>query len=329
MHAIFESPQGPKVTTCRLPLLIPVLCPSSTSQPRDRAVLVTWPRHCTHNLHFGVSHLKHPYGMEHCPSWAAAHLDPSCNPVPWQRTSSSSLQHTTTPRKSRTLPFFALAAYNSSLLNAFNPATYSGNSTAINVIDPTNEVYITSAIQWQHSDQNWITGSGYYVEEWDFDVSANGSLTGSCTIDEDDDTLNACGTLKFPTGFNDPFNCTGSFPTNFATLYDIENSTVDATLGDDSGAVSIRGITPNGVHAVLNFSGTFWPNSTAFSQLGIQEEHAVAPATSTNVWLYKPTSTAGASKGTKQTTKPNAATRVEAMQFGLYGRAFLSLFGVC
>ena len=223
-------------------------------------------------------------------------------------------------------PFFALAAYNSSLLDAFDQATYSGNSTAIKVIDPTNEVYITSAIQWQHSDQNWVTGSGYYVEEWDFGVAANGSLTGSCTIDEFDDTLNACGTLKFPTGVNDPFNCTGSLPTNFATLYDIENSTVDATLSDNSGVVSIRGITPNGVHVVMNFSGTFWPNSTAFSQLGIQDEHAVAPATSTNVWLYKPTSTAGASKGTKQTTKPNAATRVEAMQFGVYGRVFLLLF---
>jgi hypothetical protein len=223
-------------------------------------------------------------------------------------------------------PFFALAAYNSSLLNAFDQATYSGNLTAIKVIDPTNEVYITSAIQWQHSDQNWVTGSGYYVEEWDFGAAANGSLTGSCTIDEFNDTLNACGTLKFPTGVNDPFNCTGSLPTNFATLYDIENSTVDATLSDDSGVVSIRGITPNGVHVVMNFSGTFWPNSTAFSQLGIQDEHAVAPATSTNVWLYKPTSTAGASKGTKQTTKPNAATCVEATQVGVYGRVFLLLF---
>jgi hypothetical protein len=109
-------------------------------------------------------------------------------------------------------------------------------------------------------------------------------------------------------------------------LHRVFNSTIDATLSNDSGSVTIRGITANSVGVVLSFNGTFWPNSTAFSRLGIQEEHAVAPATSSNVWLYKPTSTVGASKGTKQTTKPNAATRVEAMQFGVFEGVLLSLF---
>jgi hypothetical protein len=168
-------------------------------------------------------------------------------------------------------PFFALAAYNSSLLNSFNPAAYTGgnNASAFKVVDPTNEIYITSAIQWQAASQNGTTGFGYYVEEWDFGVAANGSLTGSCTIDALEDNLNVCGTLQFPISTQNPLNCTGSLLPNFARLYDVENSTIDAALSDTSGAVTIQGVTDDSVGIVVSFNGTFWVNSTAFSQLGV------------------------------------------------------------
>jgi hypothetical protein len=206
-------------------------------------------------------------------------------------------------------PFFALATYNASLLNLFGPASYTGGNSTFEVVDPTNDIYITSAIQWQAESQTSTTGFGYYVEEWDFEVAANGSLIGSCTINTLQDDVNICGTLQFPLHFQDPLNCTGSLLPNFVRLYNVENSTIDATLSDTSGAVTIRGVTEDSVGIAMSFNGTFWANSTAFSQLGAQDEHAVGPATSTSVWLYKPTTTAGAK--TSKPMNPNAATRVE------------------
>jgi len=227
----------------------------------------------------------------------------------------NSSTHTTYP------PFFALAAYNSLLLNSFDPATYSGNSTAIKGVNPANEIYITSAIQWQDSNQNWTTGSGYYVEEWDFGVATNGSLTGSCTVAQVDELLNACGFLNFPVGSGNPLSCTPISTGGLNNQYELENSTVDAALSDTSGTVTIRGVSTNSVGVVLSFNGTFWANSTAFSKLGAQDEHAGAPATATSVWLYKPTSTAGASK----TTTPNAAMLLEARRSVVFGGVFMAL----
>jgi hypothetical protein len=86
---------------------------------------------------------------------------------------------------------------------------------------------------------------GYYVEEWDFGVAENGSLTGSCTTDTFHDGLNACGTLRFPTAAasgGDPLNCTGSSPSNIDQPYHAIHSTIDAALSDASGAVTIRGL---------------------------------------------------------------------------------------
>jgi len=226
----------------------------------------------------------------------------------------NSSTHTTYP------PFFALAAYNSLLLNSFDIATYSGNSTAIKAVNPANYIYITSAIQWQDSKQNWATGLGYYVEEWDFGVTANGSLTGSCTVAQADELLNACGFLNFPVN-DDPLSCTSLSTGGLSSQYDLESSTIDAALTDTSGAVTIRGITTNSVDVVLSFNGTFWANSTTFSQLGAQGEHAGAPATMTGVWLYKPTGTAGVSK----TTTPNAAMQVQAKWFVVLGGVFVPL----
>jgi len=43
--------------------------------------------------------------------------------------------------------FFALAAYDISLLHFFDPATYAGSFDASRVIHPRNEIYVTSAIK--------------------------------------------------------------------------------------------------------------------------------------------------------------------------------------
>jgi len=247
-------------------------------------------------------------------------------PTTYNSSTNITISNVTYPLTTTYPLFFALAAYNISLLHSFNPQTYKGDNHASQVIFPTNEIYVTSAIQFQHAFDNETTGFGYYVEEWDVSVASNGSLTGSCTTGASYDNLNACGTLMFPTG-QDPLNCTGSLLPNFKQLYDVVNSTLEATLSDTSAVVNIRGFTSDGVGVALNFNGTFWTNSTAFSQLGVQDEHAVAPATSSNVWLYKPTSTVNPSKGakssTKPTTKPNAATRVEARHLGVLGGALL------
>jgi hypothetical protein len=231
--------------------------------------------------------------------------------------------------------FFALAAYDISLMHSFNPATYTGGRDAAKVIYPTNEIYVTSAILWEHAYDNVTSGTGYYVEEWDFGVAGNGNLVGMCVTRASYDDLNACGTLRFPTPAargQDPLNCTGSLPSGIDQLYYVTNSTIDAILSDTLGAVNIRGFTSEGVGVALSFNGTFWANSTALSQLGVQDEHATAPAISTDVWLNKPTDTVAASStGTKPTTKPtgksNAAIRVGVRRLGMITRVLLLLFG--
>jgi len=158
---------------------------------------------------------------------------------------------------------------------------------------------------------------------------------GMCVTRASYDDLNACGTLRFPTPAargQDPLNCTGSLPSGIDQLYYVTNSTIDAILSDTLGAVNIRGFTSEGVGVALSFNGTFWANSTALSQLGVQDEHATAPAISTDVWLNKPTDTVAASStGTKPTTKPtgksNAAIRVGVRRLGMITRVLLLLFG--
>ncbi|KIM89345.1 hypothetical protein PILCRDRAFT_222000 [Piloderma croceum F 1598] len=51
---------------------------------------------------------------------------------------------------------------------------------------------------------------------------------------------------------------TGSLLSNFKQLYDVVNSTIEATLSDSSAVVNIRGFTSNGVGVALDFNGTFW-----------------------------------------------------------------------
>jgi hypothetical protein len=55
-------------------------------------------------------------------------------------------------------------------------------------------------------------------------------------------------------------------------VYDVKDSAINATLSD-SGAVTIHGVTSDGANVALIFNSTFWANSTAFSQLGVQDEH--------------------------------------------------------
>ena len=119
-------------------------------------------------------------------------------------------------------PFFALAAYDIPLMHSFNPTTYTGDRDTAKVIYPTNEIYVTSAILWEHAYDNVTSGTGYYVEEWDFGVAGNGNLAGTCATRASYDDLNACGTLRFPTPAargQDPLNCTGSLPSGIDQLY--------------------------------------------------------------------------------------------------------------
>ena len=92
-------------------------------------------------------------------------------------------------------PFFVLASYSSSFIKCFNPVTYRGDKDRDNI----NNVYITSAIQWQDESLEQGSNLSYYIDEWELSVAADGSLAGSCEMtDTAHMNPDTCVSLNFP-----------------------------------------------------------------------------------------------------------------------------------